>query len=146
MPAPFRSVENDTATIRLKGTLEAAIFHTDALEEFIATQSLASYEGASIRIPNIDALSFSLIAPDAIEGEKQIQFSLSGNVTVVWDTDTWALKNALTGVPKDGFQRILSDFPHIRRAEVSIRPFWKRAFPETTADIRVVEKRKEQGE
>lgn len=130
-------------TVTQRGTLQALIFNTRKLETFIAEQSLASYEGAPVRVPNLTDLDFTLVSQDTPAEQNQVQFTLSGGVTVVWEIDKEGLQEQLAGLPKGEFQRVLADYPNINRAEASIRPFWKRSFPDNAEDIDVKENREE---
>lgn len=131
-------------TVTMRGTLQALIFNTDKLETFIAEQSLASYEGSPIRILNLNDIDFALVSRDVLEEQSQAQFTLSGGVTIVWDINEEDLQTKLAGLPKGEFQQVLADYPNINRAQASIRPFWKRSFPDDPSNITVEEELREQ--
>ena len=64
-------------------------------------------------------------------------FSLVGNATLIWLYDEEKLKNDLVGRDKEAIHTILSGYPSIERAEVIVRPFWRRSFPDTTEEIKI---------
>ena len=48
------------------------------------------------------------------------------------------MKSDLVGRHKREFQIILSDYKNIDRAEVVIKPFWKKTFPDKIKDIKII--------
>ena len=130
----------NTVMIPQRATLHGVIFNTSDFAKFIAKQSLASFDDSEVRIPGIQDLEFLIEDKENVSAlGDDIEFTLSGNVHVVWDIDHEALKQSLIDIPKKNFQNILSEFPDIKKAEASIRPFWKRTFPDNVKDIRIEE-------
>lgn len=130
--------DGNTVDITERGALHAVIFDKKSLARFIAGKSLASFEGDAVEIPNMEELGFRIIGKEnarPLDGTLQVAFS--GDVNVVWTLDEEMLKQNLVGVAKDDFQKAISGFPHITRAEASLRPFWKMNFPNHTDRIRV---------
>ncbi|MFC1775697.1 hypothetical protein ACFLY0_02515 [Patescibacteria group bacterium] len=132
--------KGDTVTITQRAVLHAIIFKTDDFAKFIASQSLASFDGSGVSILGIEELEFSIEDKDYTSAlDDEITINISGNVHILWDIDHEALKQRLIGVSKKKFKSILSEFPDIKNAKASIRPFWKRAFPDKSKDIRIEE-------
>ena len=64
-------------------------------------------------------------------------FELQGTPFIVWEINENQLTTDLAGEYKSNFKEILSNYPNIESAEVSIRPFWRRTFPGQHKDIRI---------
>ena len=69
--------------------------------------------------------------------ESPLLFSLTGNVEIVWLYDEEQLKADLAGRAKEAIYTILSGYPGIDRAEVIVRPFWRKSFPSEVEEISV---------
>jgi hypothetical protein len=67
-----------------------------------------------------------------------IPFTLTGATRIVWEFDAAKLQNDLVGLAETAFPSVLSGYPAIERAEAVVRPFWKKAFPETAEEIEVI--------
>lgn len=125
-------------TITQRGTLHGIIFERKALAQFIARKSVASFDGGDIEIRNLDQITFAVVDREnskPLDGEIVAVFS--GSVDAMWVLDEEGLKKNLINVRKSDFQKAISGFPHIERAEASLRPFWKRNFPDDANRIRV---------
>jgi len=132
----------DTAHITERATLNGVIFNKDELAKFIAKNALQNrYDGsAAVTISNMDQIIFNIVDKESVSPfDESIPFSLSGTAEVIWTVDEEGLKAALVGKPKKGlqFQEVLGAFPYIERAEASIKPFWKRTFPDNVDKIRI---------
>ena len=139
----------DQVTISVRGTLHGILFPKDALSRKIAELTLTAYDGAPISVRNIHELSVS-VTPVS-ESDEDVRAWSAGTYTVsvqgkahfIWEFDERSLarefagksKDILTSPPETGVMRA---YPGIDRLEASIRPFWKRTFPESDEDILVV--------
>ena len=102
---------------------------------------LEDYAGGEVYIHNIKDLIFSLSPGD--EGAlfadiKNINFNLSGPAKIVWRFDAEKLSMDLSGKSKRDFNQILSQYPHIDSAELTLSPFWRRSIPDKVGDIKIV--------
>jgi hypothetical protein len=61
-----------------------------------------------------------------------------GNASIVWKYDENALMSELVGMSKGDLKNIISKFPAIARADVILKPFWKKTFPKDAKDISIV--------
>lgn len=132
--------DTDKTTVDIKQTakLYGIIFNKDILSQRLAEKRISQLDdNDSIIIINLEDLEFSLVDKDKFNPleDEIINFSLKGNPTFVWKFDAEKLKEAIAGLPKDKLKEVLIDFPSITRAEVIIRPFWKRSFPENIEDF-----------
>jgi len=130
--------KGDAVSLTERASMQGVIFNEQDLANFIAEQSLATFDGSDVSIPGIEELTFMMEGKeDGVGPGDTISFSLSGSVYVVWDIDADAMKEAFAGVPKKQFTTVLGGFSHIERARASVRPFWKRNFPSDVNNIRI---------
>ncbi|MEX2029186.1 MAG: hypothetical protein WD963_01755 [Candidatus Paceibacterota bacterium] len=140
------STEDNAFSIKIKGTLYGLLFNEQKLSEKIAEKNIQDYDDSAVYIPNIRDLTFSLSKQVDFVGEdyasfrdiKNLDFNLKGEGKIVWQVDADQLKSDLLGKPKSDFNQILFQYPNIEMAEVALRPFWKRSFPDKTKDIKVI--------
>ncbi len=135
---PNEETADNKVLIKEKGDLHAIVFKEDHLAEQAARVSMSNAEG--IQIANIKDLQFSLIGIDPRPWEKEVvQFNLKGKAEYVWKSDLDAFEISLVGKTTSDLPQILSNFPGIDRAEVVIRPFWKKTFPLDIRKIYIVQ-------
>jgi len=129
----------DTAVVSQKGTLQVFMFSEGSLSDTIARRVVDHFENRPVVIPELPSFRFTLLDKASIlpSDTEEISFVLAGSGRVIWDIDASILQDALVEQPKKDFQKILSSFLGIERAEIVIRPFWKRTFPEKPAKIKI---------
>jgi len=141
----FDVSDTDTETtknfvkITENGKLYGVIFNKGELSNYIAKNTTASYDGSDVTVQELEDLKFSLSNDsnfNPVEDEK-IDFSLSGEATIVWKIDGVELATLLAGKDKQDFLSIIGEYPNIQTFEAVIRPFWKKTFPENSEDITV---------
>ena len=135
----FSLPKDNTASVTLHGTLYGFILNEKNLTKKIATATVDQYDGSEVYIPNIKDLVFSLASKDSdsLPDVKNINFELSGNPKVIWKVDAGSLAGSLVGSNKKDFNAILSNYPSIASADLSLRPAWKTSFPDKIKDIKV---------
>lgn len=133
-------VDSGTVKIKEQATLEALMFDEKELSKFIARQATSDYDGGDVLASSLKDLSFALIGKESVNlgNSSPVTFTLKGDTRVVWTYDEVALKEAFLGKKKADIDTILTSFKGIERAEVVMRPFWKRTFPEKASRINVV--------
>ncbi len=130
------------AVVTEKGTLHGILFKSTEFASHLAKNTLGSYDGSPVDILQLEALT--LIPQQSKEGVNSweaspFSFSLTGNVEIVWLYDEEQLKGDLAGRAKEAIYTILSGYPGIDRAEVIVRPFWRKGFPDDVEEISVKE-------
>lgn len=134
---------NDLVTIREQAVLQIPLFKADEFGAFLAKESVPVYDGGPVRVEDPSVLSFNYTSAttssSVIANETSLTFNLIGKPLLVWEYDVEKLKKDLAGLPKTAVNNAISAYPGIEGARVSITPFWKRTFPENTADITVTE-------
>lgn len=124
-----------------RATLQGVLFPDGALGAFIAQETVAGFEAdTAVSIENPDALTFSFIAGEEAVSpweEETLDFQLTGNARLIWLFNENRLKEDLSGRAKDALPTILSGYEGIEKAEVTLRPFWKRSFPDDVSKITI---------
>lgn len=133
---------SDSVVIREKATLYGLVYRKDDLARFVAIHTIAGYEQEPILIENPEMLSLSL-SEEFLRPweEEEISILLRGDAEIVWVYDELALKNDLAGRAKDALPTILSGYPSIEEAQVSLRPFWRQTFPDSVERITIQQNR-----
>jgi hypothetical protein len=133
----FTATDN-TLPIEVKGTLYGFIFNEAELTKKIAEDSVTAYDDSDVYIPNIRELTFSLSNSQLpFSSVENINFTLSGPAKVVWKFDTAKLAGDLLGTSKKDFNGILSQYPNVTSANLSLSPFWARTLPSKSKDIKI---------
>jgi hypothetical protein len=136
---PQSEANGNNVTLNLRGNFYGVMFKKSDLSNFLASKKIALAPGEMIEIPALDslAMSFGSTAPADLLSANEIIFKVSGEVQALWVTDEIELKKDLVNRKKDEISVILGNYPGIKEAEATIRPFWKSAFPEDPAKISV---------
>ena len=132
--------KDNSLTLTLKGTLYGFLFSEQKLTENIAKNNIEKYDGSEIYIPNIGDLTFALADKDKISfGDVQnINFSLSGSAKIVWRLDVNKFIADLLGRSKKDFNQMLSQYPNISSANLTLTPMWKMSIPDKIKNINVI--------
>jgi hypothetical protein len=132
--------ENGSVTINVKGTLYGFIFNEKKLTEKIIKFLIPDHDGSEVYISNIKDLTFNLSNEESIifNDVTNIDFNIYGVQKIVYKFDSAKLSSDLLGKDKDYFNQILSQYPNVESASLSIRPIWKSSFPEKIKNIKVI--------
>lgn len=131
---------SSSATLKERGTLYGALFAKDKLARFaVAAGHAVVYEGVPVTLSAPEELAFSVVNKSNAKpwNDGQFAFTLNGLTKAVWGFDENQFKNDLSGKTKAALQTVLSGYPGIDSATVSIRPFWKNVFPDNPEKISV---------
>lgn len=136
---PLESKGTDKANIKEKVTGAAFIFKRSDLAKAIAIASLRSYNGLPVEIPELEKLSFTreTIAEKDSATAQELKFKLAGTAKLVWLFEEEKLRAALLGKPKIELAGILASFPTVEKVDITLRPFWKRSFPDNPKKIKI---------
>lgn len=132
--------QNGSVVVREQVILYGIVYRVDDVARFVATQTVAGYEGEPIAITNLEALSYVLRSEEEVAEpweEASLAFTLGGNVKLIWLYDEESLRGDLAGRSKDALPTILSGYPSIQEAQVSLQPFWRQTFPTDIQKITV---------
>ncbi len=133
---PQETVSDKEARISSKCSVSAALFSVDALSSYLAKKYVTGYAGEPVAIQGIENLTFTPKV-DFDPAATSVSFGLSGSGIFEWIYDEVALKTALAGKTKADVASVISEFPMIEKADISISPAWRRVFPAEIADISV---------
>ncbi len=127
MGSEFSKEEN--VPVVLSGTLTVYLLKEDTLLRAIATKFASQYDGAPVSIPELGTITF--VPSDTIHPgtDTKISFTMRGSGTLVWEINKDTIKTILAGKRKNDLQSLLEDTLSVERADVTLRPFWKRSFP-----------------
>jgi hypothetical protein len=126
--------------LALSGTLTVYLIKQDSLISTIAEKSISQYNGEPITVPKLSDLKLVPGGKMDPQNDTSFPFTLSGSATVFWTVDGEAIKTLLVGKKKADFQSLLASVVAVDRAELVVKPFWKRSFPEDITKIEVVVK------
>lgn len=131
------SDDKDSVGFRREGKLQSVVFDKNDLAAFIAENTIASYDGAPVFLDGDSDLAIVITDPSSfnINSSDQFEFTISGEVNIVWELDEERLKEDLAGKSRSDIQMVLSAYPSITEADITIYPFWRRSFPEKAEDV-----------
>jgi hypothetical protein len=138
---PSVDASSSQAVVNEQGTIHAFVFNGSQVANQIAlnTSAQPGSTGITWQIPQPSDLNFSVASTTAlISTTSSIGFNLTGTTTMVATIDTTAIRNALLGKAKKNFDSILSSFPAVATAQMTIQPFWQLSFPTTPANVTIV--------
>ncbi len=140
-PPMERAAGGKNATLELSGTLRIAHLEGPAFAEYLAGETLASYDRLPIELTNAKDLSITLLpientlAEQLPWSEESMRLKVSGTAHFVWLFDETRFKADLVGKEESAFPTILRSYPGIGRAEVASRPFWSDTLPTDIGNI-----------
>jgi hypothetical protein len=125
--------------ILLNGSFTAYLINQSLLINAIGTKSISQYNNEPITIPALQSLT--LVPKNGLAlspyTDTTFDFSFSGSTDILWTIDTNQIQKILAGRKKSEFDAVIATMPGIEKAQVVIRPFWERSFPENPAKIGV---------
>ena len=136
---PQTEAEDGSATINLRGNLNAIMFKKSDLSKHLASKKITLSPDEVVGIESFDPLTFTFFGTPPVDllASSQITFEVVGEVDLLWRTDESALRADLLGKKKSDVTTILGNYPSIAKADTTIRPFWKRSFPDEITDITI---------
>lgn len=136
---PATETGDNLATVQEQGKLVVPIFKEDEFARYIAENTIAGFEGESVKIADTSTLRFNYRGATtddvALTGASAVEFALGGTARIVWQFDDERLRTDLAGAAKTALPTILGAYPAIEKAEAIIKPFWKQSFPENKNEI-----------
>jgi hypothetical protein len=132
--------KDNSLTLTQSGTFYGLIFNEQELTKKIAQDNIDKYDGSDVYVPNIKNLTFTLSDKDnvSLDSAQNIDFNLSGPAKIVWKLDVNKFTADLLGKSKSDFKQILSRYPGIDSASLTVSPFWKMSIPDKTKNVKVI--------
>lgn len=129
----------DPTTIRMKGTLHTIIFDKAIISSRVAKDAL-NINDDLVTASKLEQLSFIPDPNETMPWETgNLPFSLNGTTTLLWTYNRERLKEDLAGKPVKIVPTVLSAYPGIDHAEVSVFPKWKSTMPTDPKKINIVD-------
>jgi hypothetical protein len=135
---PQTDVTNSDVTVNIMGNFYGVMFKRSDLAEHLAFKKIGLI-GEPVEIASLDSLNVSFAGepPADLLSSTKLDFTVSGQATIVWRIDEDILKKDLVGRNKKDTPIILNNYPNIVGAEATVRPFWKSSFPSNASDISI---------
>jgi hypothetical protein len=132
--------KDNSVTLTQNGTLYGILLNKQELTKKIAEDNVEKYDGSDVYLPNIKNLIFSLSNKDNVSFNnlQNINFNLSGSTSIVWRLDVNKFTGDLLGKSKKEFSQLLSQYPNINSATLTLRPIWRMSIPDKMKDIKVI--------
>ena len=127
-----------TKTLELVGKMTIPIFNKLGLANVLAQSELTGLSNQQVDIKDWDTLTVTLDTYENLETSESILLRVSGTADFIWQIETEQLKNALVNMPKTEYSKVFLNYPGIEKAEVKLRPFWVKKFPQNPSNIEVV--------
>jgi hypothetical protein len=131
----------DKAIIKEKGIIYGVLFNSDLLSQQIVQNATPTNSDTNISVTNIKDLEFHMQKKESFNPitSNEVSFSLQGSARIIWKYSPQKLKEDLKGKMRNDLGKILSSYTSIEKAEVVIRPFWRRSFPDDLSKIEIRE-------
>lgn len=136
---PAEDLGGGKVKIKEKVVLQLPMFKNEEFASFIANATIPGYEGQPIRIEDQAALSFEYATEPNLTAGEPVSFKLLGRPKLIWTYDGEQLKRDLAGGAQTVLNTVLGGYPAIEKATATIKPFWRRSFPDDPQKITVVE-------
>lgn len=126
------------AEVREQGTITAIVFPNAALAKAVAESvSGLGYQGEPVALASVTDLMLSSARPVNADDES-FSFTLSGTAPLVYTVDPSRIAAAISGKSRSEAEIALTSYPEVKRAIITLRPFWRKSFPEDPSSISVV--------
>jgi hypothetical protein len=131
--------ESSSVLVGLEVVAYVTLFNKEDLTQKISEEYLLSYEdwsGIGVNIPNFT----NLMVSDGIDKNddlKDLELKIDGKLTLFANIESNLLADKLVGLSRKQAQYIMDDFPGISSIKASIRPVWKKSFPNNAEKIKV---------
>ncbi len=135
--APATSSTTGMVNVQEQGTITAVVFPNAALAKAIAT-SIAGlgYQGEPLTLAPTSNLSLSATnLPDV--NAASFTFTLAGTASLIYSIDPTRIAAAVAGKTRSAAEVALTNYPEVKQAILTLRPFWRQTFPEDPASISV---------
>ena len=135
------SAEPNSAILRKKGSISAIIFDKGTLTRMIVSKTLPDLTDDLIKIVNLDSLVFSIPAESTFDQNTStvLNFSLKGEVNLVWVFDENKLETELLGLSKRDAVTVISSYENIiKEANIKTRPFWNTKIPNDPGKVALI--------
>jgi hypothetical protein len=125
-------------TLNEKGIFTAVLFKRDALARFTAPKEIQKFKG-NAKPDKLEDLDFKIsnLANFRPADGMPLSFTLKGVFRLIGTFSSKDLRENLVNKRLDEVNSVLSKYGTINSADVILRPFWRRTFPDTADRINV---------
>jgi len=136
--APASSSTTGMVDVKEQGTITAVVFPNAALASSIASSIAGlNYQGEPLTLSSTNDLLLKMSGmPDS--NASSFPFSISGTASLIYTVDSAHIAAAVAGETRSAAEVALTNYPEIKRAIITLRPFWRQTFPQDPASISVV--------
>lgn len=131
----------DSVVVKEKGVLKGLLFDKTEVVAHIVRDSVKTADGTEpIQISNINDLTITLKEKDVFDPEvdNTATLTVEGNPVFEWKLDKMTIQSMFAGIKVSEFKDVVRNIDGISKAEKSVRPLWKRSFPEDEEKIDVI--------
>jgi hypothetical protein len=137
-PLPDAADDKGGVLVKEQGTATAVVFPSDALARAIAGQVIGQeYTGQTVTLQSVSGLTLAPAESGTPAANAPFTFMLSGNASLVWKVDPTRIAGAVAGKSRTSAQSVLTGFPEVSKAYLTLRPFWRGSYPADPTDITV---------
>ncbi|MFA5934277.1 MAG: hypothetical protein WC827_00090 [Candidatus Paceibacterota bacterium] len=135
------SSENENYKISEEASIYVVVFNKDNLASFIAKDKLKEFDDSKIDIIWSDNIISSISGKtEKPWNEDILKIKLTGGADVVWRYDTKSILDKIKGQNKNILSSIMKENKNsITEIQATIRPQWKKTFPENIKKIKVLD-------
>lgn len=132
------SVTSGMVDVKEQGTITAVVFPTAALAKAIASSIPSlSNQNAALTIGPTSTLHLTASnLPDPTA--TTFTFLLTGTAVLNYTVDPATIAAAVAGKTRSAAEVALTNYPEVKRAIITLRPFWRQSFPQDPASITIV--------
>lgn len=125
--------------IKEQGTITGIVFPSSALAKAVASSVTGlNYQGEPLSLLPTSKLELSSAGlPDV--NAASFAFTLSGTASLVYTVDTTRIAAAVAGKTRSAAEVALTNYPEVKRAIITLRPFWRQSFPQDPSSISITE-------
>ena len=129
----------DMVELKEQGTMTAVVFPNAALASAIASSVPGlGYRGEPLTLSKVDGLMLAAANGLPTKEASSFSFTLAGTAPLVYTVDSARVAAAVSGKSRTDAEVALTNYPEIKRAVITLRPFWRQTFPQDPSSISVV--------
>ncbi|HEY4501091.1 MAG TPA: hypothetical protein VJI70_02385 [Candidatus Paceibacterota bacterium] len=124
--------------VKEQGTVTAVIFPNTALARALATSVAGlNYQNEPLTLSSVDSLLLAATGMPSLDAET-FSFTIAGTAPLIYTVDPSRIAAAVAGKTRQAAEVAVSNYPEVKRALITLRPFWRQTFPQDPASISVV--------
>ncbi len=135
---PVPSGTTGQVDVKEQGTITAVVFPNSSLAKAVAESITGlDYQGEPLTLGPTSSLTLSAPRlPDA--NVASFAFTLSGTASLIYTIDPTRIAAAVSGKTRSAAEVALTNYPEVKRAIITLRPFWRKTFPQDPSSISIV--------